>query len=106
MTEEEDRLRACLYRYIEVVEQTYKGRPRGIPPEQVRPDCLYVLDWRPERPRDLNSIRVEQVDAIEPGGWVRLRYGTTPLATFASLVVGGPFPLVEPTDAADTAPQG
>lgn len=86
---EESRLRALLVRYIEVVQRQNKGRPIGVDPGHVRPG-LYVVDWRAGRPEDIDSVKVEEVEAVE-GDEVRMRGSVTDLQTFASIVLAGPF---------------
>lgn len=95
------RWRDCL----EVIEQTYKRHPNGVgvPQESIRGNALYVLDWRPDEPKRMSAVKVEHVvtvDRVEDlasgavtDGTVNMVGSVTDLETFASLVVGGPFPL-------------
>lgn len=81
--------------YIEVVEHLCKERPAGIAREQVKPDCLYVVDWLTEKPDRYDGIKVECVTAVN-GEEVCIRGSSyTSLDTFASIVVAGPFSLLE-----------
>lgn len=89
------RWRDCL----EVIEQTYKRHPNGVgvPQESIRGNALYVLDWRPDEPKRTDAVKVEHVVKVD-GDTVEMICSVTDLETFASLVVGGPFPLEVESD--------
>ena len=78
--------------HVEVVERLCKGRKAGIDKALVKPNCLYVLDWRPDQKERFDGVKVEHVLAVD-GEEVTLPNSYTDLATFASLVVAGPFSL-------------
>lgn len=75
--------------HIEVVQRLCKGRPAGIDPAAVAPG-LYVLDWKPGRPGDYDSVNVHRVEGVE-GDVVRCETCYVMLADFAASVVAGPF---------------
>lgn len=90
------RWRDCL----EVIEQTYKRHPNGVgvPQESIRGNALYVLDWRPDEPKRMDAVKVEHVVSVDADGMVNMVGSVTDVETFASLVVGGPFPLEVESD--------
>lgn len=81
---------------LEVIEQTFKKHPNGVgvPMDVIKPNSLYVLDWRPNESDRFDGIRVEHVVSIE-NGMVCMANSHTDLETFAELVVAGPFSLVK-----------
>lgn len=79
-------LRDCL----DIIQRIYKGKPIGIPVEKVVPG-LYVVDWRAEKVDDVDTVRVERVVEIKDGCVQFNPPSITDVATFASIVLAGPF---------------
>lgn len=93
--EEDHRKDILLRQCLEIIEQTYKGKPCGVPENAILKHHLYVLDWKQGQEGGITVEWVEDITTVSYVGVetkiVHARGGITDLATYASIVVGGPF---------------